>query len=210
MWKSICAEFRVRLHQTQGFKRYELIKEFLENADRQKILAVESVCGLCLDAFDLMEFEAGERGIALEDGDSLRVGLQQCVSLEEAQRVMLSLSRQCSLEADWQTPKSKNICLATEYINSHYMEQISLEQVAAHVNLNPEYFSRAFKAEVGQTFVNYLTDIRLRHSVRLLENTALRVQDIAQQVGYYNASYFSTTFKKKYGMSPYEYRRKGN
>ena len=85
-----------------------------------------------------------------------------------------------------------------------------LEQVAAHVNLNPEYFSRAFKAEVGQTFVNYLTDIRLRHSVRLLENTALRVQDIAQQVGYYNASYFSTTFKKKYGMSPYEYRRKGN
>lgn len=210
MWKSICAEFRVRLHQTQGFKRYELIKEFLENADRQKILAVESVCGLCLDAFDLMEFEARERGIALEDGDSLRVGLQQCVSLEEAQRVMLSLSRQCSLEADWQTPKSKNICLATEYINSHYMEQISLEQVAAHVNLNPEYFSRAFKAEVGQTFVNYLTDIRLRHSVRLLENTALRVQDIAQQVGYYNASYFSTTFKKKYGMSPYEYRRKGN
>lgn len=145
-----------------------------------------------------------------EDGDALRTQLQQCISLEEVDSIMLSVARQCSPAAAQQTPKSKNICLAVEYINSHYKEQISLEQVAAQVYLNPEYFSRAFKAEVGQTFVNYLTDVRLKASVRLLENTALRVQDIAQQVGYYNASYFSTTFKKKYGMSPYEYRRKGN
>lgn len=209
-WKNICGEFRVRLHQAQGSQRYEMIKEFLENADSQKILAVELVCRLCLDAFDLMEFEARGRGIQMEDGESLRARLQQCVSLEEAKSIMESAARQCSPGIVQQTPKSKNISLAVEYINSHYMEQLSLEQTAAQVNLNPEYFSRAFKAEVGQTFVNYLTDVRLRHSVRLLENTALRVQDIAQQVGYYNASYFSTTFKKKYGMSPYEYRRKGN
>lgn len=97
-----------------------------------------------------------------------------------------------------------------EYINAHYAEQLSLEQVAAQVYLNPDYFSRVFKTETGQTFINYLTDVRLQHSVQLLENTALRVQTIAQQVGYYNASYFSTTFKKKYGVSPYEYRRSGS
>lgn len=210
LWKNTCAEFRVRLHQTQGFQRYELIKEFLENAENQRILAVELLCRLCMDAFDLLEFEARESGIILEDGDALRTQLQQCISLEEADGIMLSVARQCSPAITQQTPKSKNICLAVEYINSHYKEQISLEQVAAQVYLNPEYFSRAFKSEVGQTFVNYLTDVRLQHSVRLLENTALRVQDIAQQVGYYNASYFSTTFKKKYGMSPYEYRRKGS
>lgn len=210
IWKDTCGEVRVRLHQTQGFQRYELMKEFLENAESQRILAVESLCRLCLDAFDLLEFEARENGMTPEDGDALRTQLQQCISLEEVDSIMLSVARQCSPAAAQQTPKSKNICLAVEYINSHYKEQISLEQVAAQVYLNPEYFSRAFKAEVGQTFVNYLTDVRLKASVRLLENTALRVQDIAQQVGYYNASYFSTTFKKKYGMSPYEYRRKGN
>lgn len=80
--------------------------------------------------------------------------------------------------------------------------------MAAQVYLNPDYFSRAFKEEMGLTFVNYLTDLRMQHSVQLLENTALRVQNIAQSVGYANVSYFSTLFKKKYGMSPYEYRRK--
>lgn len=207
-WKDICGEFRVRLHQAQGFKRYELVKEFLEQAGSQRILDVESLCGLCLDAFDLMEFEARENKMELEDGDGLRMRLQQCVSLEETEAVMAKAGQR-GLMACQKTPKSKNICLAVEYIHSHYKEQISLEQVADQVYLNPEYFSRAFKAEVGQTFVNYLTDVRLKASVQLLEHTALRVQDIAQQVGYYNASYFSTTFKKKYGMSPYEYRRKG-
>ena len=91
-------------------------------------------------------------------------------------------------------PKAVN--LAVEYIRRHFAETISLEQVAAEVYLNPEYFSRVFKEEMGVTFVNFLTELRLKHSVRLLESTALRVQDVAQQVGYPNVSYFSTTFKK--------------
>ncbi len=208
-WKTVCGEFRVRLHQSQGYGRYEVIREFLDRAQSQRILGVEMVCRLCMDAFDLLEFEARESGLEMEDGETLRARLSQCISLKEAEEIMAEAARPWSVGASWQAPKSKNISLAMEYIQSHYGEQISLEQVAEQVYLNPEYFSRAFKAEVGQTFVNYLTDVRLKHSVRLLENTALRVQDIAQQVGYYNASYFSTTFKKKYGMSPYEYRRRG-
>ena len=93
-------------------------------------------------------------------------------------------------------------------IQESYAQPLSLEQVAAEVHLTPEYFSRIFKEEVGVTFVNYLTDVRLRHSVQMLETTALRVQDVAQAVGYSNVSYFSTIFKKKYGMSPYEYRHR--
>ena len=53
-----------------------------------------------------------------------------------------------------------------------------------------QLFFQVFKIETGQTFINYLTDVRLQHSVQLLENTALRVQTIAQQVGYYNAAIF--------------------
>ncbi|MEG0764325.1 MAG: helix-turn-helix transcriptional regulator, partial [Oscillospiraceae bacterium] len=83
-----------------------------------------------------------------------------------------------------------------------------LEQVADAVYLNPDYFSRVFKEEAGESFIVYLTEMRLTQSVHLLQNTALRVQDIAQRVGYGNVSYFSTTFKKKYGISPFEYRRR--
>ena len=84
-------------------------------------------------------------------------------------------------------------------------EQTGLDTLVAVSYTHLDVYKRQ-----GQTFINYLTDVRLQHSVQLLENTALRVQTIAQQVGYYNASYFSTTFKKKYGVSPYEYRRSGS
>ena len=120
----------------------------------------------------------------------------------------MDFARQCALAVQPEKPRSKAVNLAVEYIRRHFAETISLEQVAAEVYLNPEYFSRVFKEEMGVTFVNFLTELRLKHSVRLLESTALRVQDVAQQVGYPNVSYFSTTFKKRYGMSPYEYRRR--
>lgn len=208
-WKSTLAEQRVRLYQTQGVQRYDLIEAFLEDASRKRILAVESLCKLCVDAFDLLEYEAREHGIGLEHAEALRTQLMQSVSVEETGEILRSTARQCRPLNAQQAPKSKSIKLAVEYIHANYGEQLNLEQVAARVYLNPEYFSRAFKEEMGQTFINYLTDVRLQHSVHLLETTALRVQNIAQMVGYYNASYFSTTFKKKYGMSPYEYRRKG-
>lgn len=208
-WKSIFTELQVQLHQTQGILRYERIREFLTHASEQRILDVDSVGKICANAFDLMEFEAKGNGMILEDGDDLRARLQQCISLEEAEHIMLSAANQCCVTITQQFPRSQNIRLAVEYINTHYAKQLSLEEVAEQVYLNPDYFSRAFKMETGQTFINYLTNIRLQYSIQLLENTALRVQTIAQQVGYYNASYFSTIFKKKYGMSPYEYRRKG-
>ena len=209
LWKENFTEIRVRLHQAEGYERYEVIRSFLDTAAEQKILAADQVCKLCADAFDLLEFEARGNGIEPEDTESLRNRLHQCISVGEAKEILETLAKECRLTEARPEPRSRNIRLAVEYINAHYAEQLSLEQVAVQVCLNPDYFSRTFKAETGQTFVNYLTDVRLQHSVRLLENTALQVQVIAQQVGYYNASYFSTTFKKKYGMSPYEYRRKG-
>lgn len=208
-WKSEITEVRVRLHQAQGAGRHKIIKDFLRSAREEKILDIESVCKLCIDAFDLLEFEAKGAHIELQDADTLRSQLAQCISVRDAEQVIDILADQCNLKPVSEAPKSKNIQLALEYINANYAKQLSLEQVAEQVYLNPDYFSRIFKAETGQTFVNYLTDVRMQHAIRLLENTALRVQTIAQQVGYYNASYFSTAFKKKYGMSPYEYRRKG-
>ena len=94
-----------------------------------------------------------------------------------------------------------------DYVRKHYSEAISLEQVSQEVHLNSEYLSRIFKEEVGCTYSAFLSETRLKKAAYLLSHTSERVQKIAEQVGYPNVSYFSTTFKKRYGINPYEYRR---
>ncbi len=103
---------------------------------------------------------------------------------------------------------SNTILKAIDYINSHYSEPIGLSNIALYVHLNPEYFSRLFKEETGKNFNNYLAEIRLDKAINLLKNTDMRVNEIAQSVGYPNLSYFSTIFKKHLGVGPFDYRNK--
>lgn len=207
-WEAALQKMRMQLHQVRQLHQYEMLRDFLSCCRAQRVLAVDDVCRLCEDAFDFIEFAAKEHGRGTESIKELRSRMQQCVSAREMQHMLDDVVHQCCSVMPAQGPKSQNIRLAVEYLHQHYAQPVSLEDVAARVYLNADYFSRAFKTETGQTFVNYLTDLRLQRSIHLLEHTALRVQVIAQQVGYYNASYFSTIFKKRYGMSPYEYRRR--
>ena len=102
---------------------------------------------------------------------------------------------------------SQRIFKAVVFIQQHYNEPISLEQIAREANLNPEYLSRVFKEETGYNYSAFLSNIRLKKAEYLLINTVEKVQNIAEMVGYSNVSYFSTIFKKKYGVNPYEFRR---
>jgi two-component system response regulator YesN len=96
---------------------------------------------------------------------------------------------------------------AKDYIDHHYMEpELSLNEVAARVNLSPSHFSVVFSKEACQTFKEYLTEIRIKKAKELLRTTALRSADIAYQVGYSDPHYFSHVFKKNTGLSPNEFR----
>ncbi len=92
------------------------------------------------------------------------------------------------------------------YISEHYNEPISLQDVAESVYLSPSYFSRLFKTEVGMTFTEYLTKFRIDKSKTILRITSLPVEVIANNTGFSNLSYFSTTFKRIEGRTPTEYR----
>jgi two-component system response regulator YesN len=94
-----------------------------------------------------------------------------------------------------------------DYIDDNYMYDVNLTMIAERYNYNPSYFSEMFKAKVGKTFIQYLTDIRMTHAARLLEETKLSLWEIAELIGFSNASYFSTKFRRMYGMSPSEYRQ---
>ena len=98
---------------------------------------------------------------------------------------------------------------AKDYIDRHYMEpELSLNEVAAHVNLSPSHFSVTFSKEASQTFKEYLTEIRIKKAKEYLRTTALRSVDISYQVGYSDPHYFSHVFRKVTGMSPNEFRNR--
>ena len=93
-----------------------------------------------------------------------------------------------------------------DYIHSHFHEPITLKEVAERVYLSASHFSRLFKAEMGVTFIEYLTKYRVEQSKKLLKMTSLPIEVIANNTGFANASYFATTFKRLEGKTPSEYR----
>lgn len=96
---------------------------------------------------------------------------------------------------------------AQEYIAAHYSEEeLSLHVVAAEVGFSPNHFSTVFSQETGETFVGYLTRVRIDASKEKLRNERERISDIAFDVGYRDPNYFSYIFKKHTGLSPRDYR----
>ena len=98
--------------------------------------------------------------------------------------------------------------LAVDFIDHNYMdEEISLNKAAHVANVSAHHFSALFSQKMGQTFTEYLTDLRMSKAKELLRCTAMRSSEIAGEVGYKDAHYFSYLFKKTQGMTPSEYRK---
>ncbi|EFM08930.1 two component transcriptional regulator, AraC family [Paenibacillus curdlanolyticus YK9] len=93
-----------------------------------------------------------------------------------------------------------------QFIKEQVEENISRDDVANHVNLNPAYLSRLFKKETGANLIDYLIETKMKRAKQLLESTSLTVSGVALQVGYSNFSHFTKMFKKQFGMNPQEYR----
>lgn len=97
---------------------------------------------------------------------------------------------------------------AVDFIDSHYMdEEISLNTVANAANVSSNHFSALFSQNMGQTFIEYLTTLRMNKAKELLRCTGMRSSEIAGEIGYKDAHYFSYLFKKTQGMTPSDYRK---
>lgn len=97
---------------------------------------------------------------------------------------------------------------AADYIKLNYSEKISIKEIADQLYLSPNYLSELFKKHTGKTISEYLSEYRLEKACQLLDHAEYRVGDVSGMVGIHDGRYFSNMFKKKYGMTPTEYRNR--
>lgn len=94
------------------------------------------------------------------------------------------------------------------YMKRYYPQNITLEMICEHFGCSRSYLSHNFKKNIGQSFRECLTDLRLNNAESLLKYSELSITEIAYSVGFSESAYFSNVFKKKYGISPMTYRKK--
>lgn len=105
------------------------------------------------------------------------------------------------------TSSHKSVQMMINYTEKHYKEDISIQNLADHCSINPNYASQIFRQETGITFVSYLTSLRTDHAAWLLAHTDQTIFNIATQVGYSDYFYFAKVFKKVKGCTPTAFRK---
>ena len=134
--------------------------------------------------------------------------LPKSLSDADASRRYLNLSDGNMIVCMQAGSKYNDVILkAQDYINKNYADKdISLNSVAKAVNVSPNHFSTVFSQETGETFINYITRVRMNRAKGLLKTTQMRTSDVGYDVGYNDTHYFSYVFKKNTGMTPTEFR----
>lgn len=162
--------------------------------------------------FSVMSFlkEIGCDTRTLEQEDTEDVLSESSKSLENAIAYAEKIISQAIALRD-QNSGNKNRSIlktAVDFIDSHYMEEdMSLNKAANAANVSANHFSALFSQNMGQTFIEYLTNLRMNKAKEYLRCTSMRSSEIAGEIGYKDAHYFSYLFKKTQGMTPSNYRK---
>ncbi len=120
--------------------------------------------------------------------------------LERVVKISTSIICQKETETNCIILESKN------YISKNYHRDISLDDVSREVDISPYYFSKLFKEETGENFIDYLTNVRINEAKKILQSKRTSIKEICIDVGYSDPNYFSRIFKKHTGKTPTEFR----
>ena len=194
-----------------GFDEFfnEYIRPLGETALKSNLIKNYIFADVVLATAKLVTDLGGEVDKVVPELNSMEIIMSNIKSMEQLREQVRKIVTTALAYRDDQ-PKGQYKALihqANEFIEQHYADpDLSLNEMAALVNLSASHFSVVFSQETGHTFKEYLTDIRIRKAKELLRMTGLRSADIADRVGYNDPHYFSFVFKKHTGLSPSEFR----
>ena len=101
----------------------------------------------------------------------------------------------------------KIIKKVTDYINENYDKPLKEEEVAETFAMSKSHFSRKFKSITGLRYSEYITNVRITNSEKLLRETRLPITEISQLCGFNDSNYFAAVFKRLKGITPYKYSK---
>ncbi|SDE68423.1 Helix-turn-helix domain-containing protein [Paenibacillus sp. UNCCL117] len=139
---------------------------------------------------------------------SLMVHLDDCLTVEQLQQFFRQfISAAAGIIRAKKNEANDIASYVIDYLEQHYEQDTSLEQVASQLGMTANYLSTLMKDKTGQTFTDHLHDIRLRHAKQMLSSTNLSVQEIGEKVGYRNVTSFIRLFKKMTSQTPGDFRK---
>lgn len=161
-----------------------------------------------LDQFESVEVSGCLRNI-LREMEQKNTGYEDiCQAYMEILIIRLMRNTALGIPTQPQTVSTNRQCAAVRrYIDLHFKEPLTLEQLAEEGRMNKFYLSHAFKREYGISPINYLISRRIEESKYLLAETDLSLSQIAQLLGFSSPSYFSQTFSRTQSLTPMEYRK---
>ena len=162
-----------------------------------------------LDQFESVEISSCLRNI-LREMELKQTGYEDiCQAYMEILIIRLMRSTGLSLPAESQNTVGNHQCAAVRrYIDLHFKEALSLDQLAAEAHINKYHLAHAFKQEYGISPIQYMITRRLEESKYLLAETDLSMSQIAQLLGFSSLSYFSQVFRRTQTVTPMEYRQR--
>lgn len=135
------------------------------------------------------------------------VDIDKCEDYEQLKHYLIQyfigLSHQITA-----APMNPIIEKAMSFMQANYAKNITLQSLATELSVHPVWLSQLFKRETKVTFSQYLTDLRMEESKRLMWESNLKIYEIAERVGYTDLQHFGQVFKKRTGMTPKEYRQR--
>lgn len=192
----------------------QCIDEIVDQAEGKKIHDNQVMIYYISLVINLMKF-AEKCDVHTGDGEDIsRDYIEQIFQIKSADRmkewmkeICLNIQKEIGREREDATLKLIN--QAKAFIEMHYQEpSLSVEMICQELHISPAYFSTIFKKEVGESYVSYLTDLRLKKALELLKDTTDKTYVIAEKVGYSEPNYFSYVFKKKFGVAPSKYYKR--
>ena len=194
----------------------EFVDVYINELPEENLKSVLMRQYIIMDAYIVMmsfcEKIEGIEGEMQAQAEELKNSMKTIQTLEEIKNYIRMLLKKIIGVRDTISGRrySDIIEIAKDQIRKTYMsDEISLNTIAAEVGMSPSYFSSIFSKEMGKTFVEYLTEIRMDRAKELLMCSSMKTSEIGYEVGYKDPHYFSYIFKKTQNCTPKEFRARG-